>query len=176
MSDANGSADEVSVVYDGSDLRSLYAVCSRCRRMLAIVLLTPVFVGVSLGLSSPLDTSFAFQLIPYLLIGLAAAGTMYLIVPVLQVRRRQKNGWGQPIHFRLAQDGVRTRHPSQDSHFHWAGIRTVVARNDRLFIFTSPACALILPRRCFLDQHQFADWAERAHGYWKAADQKGVAA
>ncbi len=69
----------------------------------------------------------------------------------------------------LAEDGIDTRHPTQDAQFHWSAIKDVVIRKGRLFLFTTPACAIILPRRCFESEAQFNDWAERAQRYFEAA-------
>jgi hypothetical protein len=70
---------------------------------------------------------------------------------------------------RLTSQGVATRHPNQESLFYWSKIRDVVVRGSRLFLFTTPACAIILPRRSFESEAQFADWVKRAEALWTAA-------
>jgi hypothetical protein len=166
---ADTATDELSVVYRAADLRSLYGACRKCRRAFVWILLIPMLVGLSSYLDGYRGAPLAYQLLPYLLIGLTGVAALYFLVPLWQIRLRRKNGWGEPMSVRLGQDGLVMRHPSQDSVFHWSAIRDVVTKGNRLFLFTTPACAIILPRRVFASDEQFAQWSDRARSYWKAA-------
>ena len=48
-------------------------------------------------------------------------------------------------------------------------VSKVLVSGNRLFLFTTPNCAIILPRHCFSDDAQFENWSERAAERWRAA-------
>ncbi len=160
---------DVSVLYDVSDLRALYRSCKRCRRSLLWVAMIPIVFSTLNYTDGARGVELVYGGLPYALIGVAIVLFIYFLSPVLQVRSRRKNGWGVPMTVQLNADGMATKHPSQDSQFHWAEIKDVVTKNERLFLFTSPGCAIILPRRVFSSDHHFSDWVGKARDYWGKA-------
>ena len=160
---------EISIVYDARDMRSLYGACRKCRRILILVASVPLLIGMLNYLKSPQPTDFWIEVLVSIFLGAGLAGAVYFFSPALQIWQRRKSGWDQPMMVHLTKDGIATRHPTQDAQFHWSAIKEVVTKKRRLFLFTTPACAIILPRRCFESDAQFNDWAERAHRYFHAA-------
>jgi len=164
---------EIAVAYDSWDLRALYLACRKCRRNLVFVALIPMLFWIGELVDGARGLDLIYLAIPYLLGSVAVLLILYFLLPALQIRARRKNGWDAPMVVQLNERGVATRHPSQDSQFHWVAIRDVVVRKKWLFLFTSAACAIILPRRCFKDDDQFSDWAKRADLYWRQAKSPG---
>ncbi|MEO6359926.1 MAG: YcxB family protein [Sphingomicrobium sp.] len=172
MSDDQAEKQEIGVAYDASDLRSLYGVCPRCRRVLIIIALAPALFGVSSFFDGFRGLDLFFQFVPYILMSVAITLATYFLSPLVQLRARRKNGWDDPIFVRLTEHAITTRHPSQNAQFPWSAIKKVVTTPDRLYFFTTPACAIILPRRCFVEDEQFNDWAARARKYWETGKQE----
>jgi hypothetical protein len=167
MNQQMNSGDEICVTYDASDFRALYRACRRCKRgALFLLILTPLFFGSLDYFGGNNEVPLIYDVLPYLLIVLAILALSYFLLPWNAVRVRRQNGWAEPMAIRLADDGIVTRHPNQDTFFYWAKIRQIIVRGNRLFLFTSPACAVILPRRSFVSDEQFADWTERAQRLW----------
>ena len=164
-----GGDEEVSVVYDATDLRAIYRACKQCQRNLKWLALIPLFFGGFAYLDGTRGAALFYQILPYLLIAAAIAAGIYFFGPILQLRARRKNGWAQPMFVRLGMNGLSTRHPSQDSLFHWAAIHDVVVKGGRLFLFTTPACAIILPRRSFESDARYNAWIGRARQFWESA-------
>ena len=162
-------ADEVSVVYDAADIRSLYGACRRCRRNLILLSFAPL----AFLLLDVLDGKRGVALIPsavsYFIIGVVIAIAFYVVVPRVQIWSRSRSAWSSPLAVSLTDEGIVTRHANQDSRFHWAAIKDVVERGGRLFLFTTPSCAIILPRRVFDSDAQFQRWSDEARSYWRAA-------
>jgi hypothetical protein len=132
-------------------------------------LLIPL-AGAVLGfLDGYRGAELALQTLPYVLILLGIGVGLYLLSPALQVRARAKNGWGEAMRIRLNESGVHVLHPTQTTLFHWEAIKDVIVRRDRLFLFTTPACAIVLPRRVFDSDVQFEEWSERAERYRQTA-------
>ena len=164
------SSEEIAVTYRSSDFRALYRACRVCRRnaLLLIASLPAVFVALSYG-AGERGTALIYVATPFLFIASSVVLSIYVVTPWLTVRARRKNGWDEPMNVRLTHDGVSVRHPSQDSLFYWTKIRDVVVRGDRLFLFTTSSCAIILPLHSFASDEHFADWAATAQQYWQAA-------
>src|SRR4029079_269160 len=93
----------------------------------------------------------------------------YFLLPLNAVRLRKRSGWTEPMAVLLANEGIATHHPNQKSLFYWSKIQKVLVSGNRLFLFTTPNCAIILPRHCFSDDAQFENWSERAAERWRAA-------
>jgi hypothetical protein len=113
--------------------------------------------------------NLVFHALPYVLIAALTLFAFYAFTPWNAVRLRRKNGWDEPMTVQLTDQGIVTKHSSQDSLFHWSKIRDVVVRGPRLFLFTTAACAIILPRRAFKDEGQFAAWAKQGEHLWREA-------
>lgn len=157
----------VAVVYTAADLRAVYRVGSL--RQWTWLLLIPL-AGLLFGLLDGYrGMDLAYEVLPYLLILFVAPVAVYFISPALNVRARAKNGWAEPMSVSFNESGVDIAHPAQTSVFPWKAIKKVVVRGGRLFLFTSPACAIVLPRRVFDSDHQFSEWAKSAQHYWRRA-------
>jgi len=165
-----GQSAGVQVVYDGSDFRALYRACRRCKRNALILLVgLPVFFGLLSYKDGARGIDLIVAAIPYFLIAGGVILGIYVIGPWNAIRVRRKYGWGEPMSVSLTDQGVSTQHPNQTSLFYWSKIRDVVVRQHRLFFFTTPACAIILPRRCFASDEQFSRWAEYSERLWREA-------
>jgi hypothetical protein len=163
-------SDEISVVYDASDFRALYRACRRCKRTALLVLIgVPLFFGFLSYADGVHGVALIYYTLPYVLIALLILAGIYFIGPWNLVRMRTRNGWGEPMLVRFTDQGVSTHHPSQDSLFFWAKIQDVIMRGQRLFLFTSPGCAIILPRHSFADEAQFTRWHDEALRLWNLA-------
>ena len=163
-------SEKISVVYDSSDFRALYRACRGCKRNAAILVLALPAVFTILSYRDGVrGVTLVYYAIPYLMIGLIALLAFYLFAPWYVVRARRKNDWGEPMLVTLTNEGVSTEHPSQDSLFYWSRIRDVAVHGQRLFLFTTADCAIILPRRIFANDEQFSSWAARAETLWKSA-------
>ncbi len=158
-----------SVVYDASDLRALYRSCKSCRRSWLWIAALFVVLFAFEALEQQLGGSLILLALAYVLLGVAVLLSIYFLLPLLQLRSRRKNGWDVPMDVRLDVDGVAALHPSQDLLVRWAAIKDIVTNNGRLLLFTSPGCAIILPRRVFSSERHFNDWSDRARAYWQAA-------
>ena len=168
MSEIGADRQEVAVLYDSKDMRSLYGACRKCRRILVFVAAVPLVIGLFNYSDSPNLADFVIKMLGSLVLGAALAGATYFFSPALQHWQRRKSGWDRPMMVHFTDAGIATRHPTQDSQFHWSAIKDVVNRKGRLFLFTTPNCAIILPRRFFDSDAQFDDWAERAKRYFEA--------
>jgi hypothetical protein len=170
MKQESHTDEEISVVYDGSDFRALYRACRRCKRNAILLLVgVPAFFSILSYTDGVRGLSLVFYALPYLLIALVAVLGFYFLSPWCSVRARRKNGWDEPMKVGFTDQGISIRHPTQDSLFYWSKIRDVVVRGPRLFLFTTPSCAIILPRRCFSSDHQFTSLVERAEQLWQTA-------
>jgi|SRR6185369_16534301 hypothetical protein len=169
------SSDEIKVVYGSADFRALYRACRSCKRnaILLLLVVPAVFGALSYG-DGVRGVGLVYYALPYLLIAAITVLTFYLFSPWYTVRLRRKNGWNEPMIVQLAKEGISIRHPSQSSIFYWQRLRDVVVRGQRLFLFTTASCAIILPRRSFASDEQFANWAEHAQECWRTA--KGATA
>ena len=166
----HNSDDEIQVSYDSGDLRALYRACHRCRRNgLLLLVVMPVFFEVLSFKDGVRGFDLLIYAIPYFMIALVALLTFYFASPWYSVFLRRRNGWDKPMTVQLTDEGISTHHPNQESLFYWSKIRDVVVRGPRLFLFTTPLCAIILPRRSFESDDQFGAWAERAKGLWNSA-------
>jgi hypothetical protein len=167
--------DDIRVAYDADDFRALYRACRTCRRnaILLVIVVPMIFAGLSYS-DGVRGVDLVYDALPYFLIAVATILGFYFVGPWNAVRVRRKNGWAEPMAVQLTERGVATRHPSQDSLFFWSKIRDVVVRGPRLFLFTSAACAIILPRRAFGSDAQFAEWAKRAEALWRSAREARV--
>jgi hypothetical protein len=169
------SNDEVRVVYTAADLRSLYAACRRCKRNAVVAVIgVPAFFVLLSFKDGARGTDLVFAAIPYFLLIPAVMFATYFLLPFNTTRLRRKNGWEQPMVVRLTDQGISTHHPNQESLFYWSKIQDVVVRGGRLYLFTTPSCAIILPRRCFSDEAAFGKWAERARKLWREATSVAV--
>lgn len=175
MSDGAARLDEVSVVYDAADVRSLYGVCARCRRNLVLLSFAPLAFLLLDVIDGARGLALVPPLISYVVIGLIIAIAFYFLIPHVQVWRRSRTGWSKPLAVSLTDKGIVTRHADQDSQFHWPAIKDVVEKRGRLFLFTTQSCAIILPRRVFVSDEQFNEWSRRALAYWSAASAAGAA-
>ncbi|MEQ7874609.1 YcxB family protein [Sphingomonas sp. ASV193] len=164
MTHADG---EICVVYDSADFRSLYSVSPQARRNLLKVPLWIFLVGIFFSFG---DGNLGLNLLlgawPFAIGGLLAVVSIYWLIPFRQVQLRRKSGWDSPLCVSLFPDGVHTRHRNQDTQFHWSAIERVVSRAGRIYIFTTPVCALILPRRFFDNDAAFSEFAALASLYW----------
>lgn len=159
----------VDVVYDASDFRSLYSACARCRRTLMVIALAPAFViagfdiatGASLLAEVPVVVGFLGA-------GLILAAAIYFLSPPWQVGRRKRTGWSVPMRFALTEDAVTMIHPKQSSQWPWTAIVRVVLTADRLFLFISESCAIIVPKRAFGFDSDFSAFADSAEEHWQA--------
>jgi hypothetical protein len=68
---------------------------------------------------------------------------------------------------RLTDQGISTRHPNQESLFYWSKIREVAVRGSRVFLFTTPRCAIIIPRRRFETEDDFHAFSSAAREHWE---------
>ncbi len=87
-----------------------------------------------------------FMMVGALIFGALLCGVFLFLVPPPQVRAQRKAGFVAPYRISLGNDGVRVEHPRQDNLFRWGGLHHVSKTEDRLFLYTTPGCALILPK------------------------------
>jgi hypothetical protein len=162
------SSDEIKVVYDSADFRALYRACRTCKRNAVVLLvLVPAFFTALSFIGGAWGPDLVYYALPYVLIALGIVGGIYFVTPWNTMRIRRRNGWDEPMTVQLADEGISIQHPSQSSIFYWRKLRDVVVRGQRLFLFTTASCAIILPRRSFASDEQFANWAERAEERWR---------
>ena len=171
MKNQMDESEEVNVIYNQGDFRALYRACRRCKRNAALMmLLLPILFIVLSYIGGQRSAELLFyDTVPSVIIAVISILAFYFFWPWYAVRVRRKNGWGEPIAVRFTDEGISTRHPNQESVFYWSKIRDVVVRGQRIFLFTTPSCAIILPRKCFLTEQQFVDWANRAKALWASA-------
>ena len=163
------AVDEVSIVYDAADLRSLYAACARCRRNLFVISMIPTIFFLFDVISGDRGEALVSDLIAYSAAAVFIAFVLYFVSPSVTAWRRARNGWGRPMFVSLTPNGLAMRHPAQDSSYHWSAIKKVMTSRTRIFIFTTPVCAIILPRRVFSSDQQFEAWSQQAERYWRTA-------
>ncbi len=150
------------VEYSAADLRALTRRCARCLRNLAFLALLPMAVSaLSIWLDGQSDDLIG-TLLGSGVLGLVMALAVYWLSPIYLQRARRRNGWDSPIEIRLEEACVASRHPAQNAEYFWSAIKDVAVANGRLFIFTSPGCAIILPRRAFASDEQFDSWVQTA--------------
>ena len=112
------SSDEISVVYDSADFRSLYRACRSCKRNALLLLLAVPAVFGALSYSDGVrGVGLVYDAFPYLLIAAITVLTFYLFSPWYTVRLRRKNGWNEPMIVQLAEEGISivAMHPSPAS-------------------------------------------------------------
>ena len=51
----------------------------------------------------------------------------------------------------------------------WPAIEKIDVTEDHAFFYLTPMAAIVLPKRCFSDEHAFHDFVETARGYHRAA-------
>jgi len=139
--------------------------------MAASLLVLVVFFEVGLpiltgdGVAEAFTKANFYVAIPMMLIVLAIAG----IAPIIQLRARKKQGWDIPMLVRLSDDGISVDHPKGGQRMIWNALRKVRATRDRLFLFTTPACAFIIPKRCFESEAEFQRWIAYSEQRWTEA-------
>ena len=163
-------SDEIEVIYNEGDFRALYRATRR-HKTTAILLLVviPGFFAIVSFLDGVRGVGLFYHALPYIFIVLIVLVFFYYYLPWASVRARRKTGWGEAMRLRLTDEGVAVQHATQDSLFFWTKIVDVVVHKSRLFVFTSPGCAIILPRRFFSDDDHFFSWAKRAKQLWQSA-------
>jgi hypothetical protein len=164
------SPDPVHVRYEASDYRALTINCPKCRANLLLLFLLPaaavLIVEIELNAAASIDWGVVGSA---LIVGAMIASFFFIVTPLFQVRAQRKAGFVEPIEYALEEEGVWARHPRQDSLFRWTGMHSVRATSRRLFLFTQPSCAIILPRRCFSSDEQFDRWSAEAKRRFNAA-------
>ena len=111
----------------------------------------------------------AYSAVPFILIIFMVQLACYFLGPLMTMRTRRKTGWQMPMSIQLTTEGVSVSHPSQSLVAYWPAIQDVVVKRKRLFLFTTPACAIIVPRRAFASDEQFDRWVGEAEALWAAA-------
>ncbi|WP_152569409.1 MULTISPECIES: YcxB family protein [Sphingomonas] len=161
-------SEEVQVVYSAADLRAITLACRRCRWIMVLSMLAPPAVVFYLSWNDLPRDLWPILVGSLLAIGIVLAAFL-IISPTQMVRRRRAAGWGSPMEISFSPLSVNVRHPSQDSQNHWSAIMKVREKGGRLFLFTTPNNAIILPRRAFASDEQFSEWCRRAAAYQQAA-------
>jgi len=157
------------------DLKDLYAISWQSWRLYLKLLgwLVGAFLILEVGLplfdGARLTDALAeidyYTLVPMALIIVVIVA----LVPIVQLRARKKQGWDVPMLVKLDDEGVSVDHPMGNQRTFWKALPKVRATQDRLFLFTAPSCAYILPKRCFANQAEFQRWIEFSERCWSAA-------
>ena len=160
----------IDVKHNSSDFRSLAWNCQACRWRLLFFLFLPLIVI----LIDEYALTDAGEVNGSMLIGALALGSLLsaiflLVIPSLQVRAQHKAGFVEPYRISLRGDGVSAEHPRQDNLYRWSGLHDVSATEDRLFLYTAPGCAVIIPKRSFESEAAFDQWCDEAQRRWTAS-------
>jgi hypothetical protein len=168
-------AEAVETFYTAADM---YAIAAQLWRRLAIrvIVLALIFFAVVVALPVVLDGVSFTRSVAWLPWRFGAGLTALMLVYYLGIcpligylrLRRQRGGLG-PHRFKLLEEGIGVEGSRGQSLVYWRGLKRVAATKHRIFLFLSPATALILPRRAFESDAQFDRWAERAKELWLAA-------
>lgn len=88
------------------------------------------------------------------------------LIGYLRSKRRRVLG---PNGFSLSVRGVDVRTPDTESLVYWSGIKRVLRTKQRLYLFMTPASALIMPRRAFATNESFDAWGTHSQNMWSKA-------
>ncbi len=130
-----------------------------------IILIVLAAVGGSSVAESVLEFPWEFILGLVALILVLRAG----VVPFANYLDGRRNRDLGPIRFELSGEGIRIEARDGKSILYWSAVRRVKATKNRLFLFTGPALAYILPRRAFSEDTDFAQAVEQARHNWQLA-------
>ena len=180
MEERNGGLGSIEVTYRLTDL---FAINFRAWRsyLKQLVVGELIFVGIIVTISlvsrrgllaglhgvhwrflAMLGSALGFFLIAY----------WFAACPLIGYLQRKRRGMLGPIRFSLRARGVEAVGPNSESLSYWSGIKKVVQTKRRLYLFLTPASALIMPRRAFATDDEFQTWADRSRSSWSEA--KGV--
>jgi hypothetical protein len=108
-------------------------------------------IGDLLILVPETTRSFAAEMLPYLLILLIVFGTLGspFIQSWIGIWSLRRGGRLMPQQFQLKSEAFAVKSELGDARLLWSGIPRVEMVRDRLFVFTTPKCAYIVPRRAF---------------------------
>ena len=167
--------DDHSIVEVRYDLRDLYAISwqswGRWFKLLGwlIGLLVVLELGLPVLAGEPFVNALAgvdfYLLVLCALIVIAVPA----ISPIFQLRARKKQGWDLPMLVELDGEGVSINHPMGNQRTFWKALPKIRATRDRLFLFTAPSCAYILPRRCFPTEVEYQRCVDFSNRHWSEA-------
>jgi hypothetical protein len=160
----------IEVKYTSSDFRALAWHCPACRKRLLFFLFLPLLVILFREfVVSDYGGIDAFTVIGALVLGTLLSAVFLVVVPPLQVRAQRKAGFVEPYRISLLEAGIHAEHPRQDNLFRWSGLHDVAATDERVFLYTTPGCAVIVPKRSFESKSAFEQWCEEAGRRWSEA-------
>jgi hypothetical protein len=167
-----GDSSVVTVQYSLGDLYAIsWASWGRWFKLLGwmIVFLLGLEIGLPLIAGERFIDALAevdfYLLVPFALIVIAIPA----ISPLFQLRARRKQGWDVPMIVTLDNEGVSVDHPLGSQRTFWKAFPKIRSTHVRLFLFTAPSCAYILPKRCFSSEAEFQRWIEFSRRCWSEA-------
>jgi hypothetical protein len=90
------------------------------------------------------------------------------LCPFLAYLRVKRAGAGGPNTFALTDQGIRLQTPRSESVVYWNAVRRTVSNSQRLYLFFSSPGAIIVPRRSFASDDDFAKWIDELERHLKA--------
>lgn len=161
-------------------LSDMFAVTMRAWRtyLRAFILLEIFFVGMIVvpGLIEGWGTAAVLRYADWVFpicAGLFLILAWFGLCPLLAYWRTKRQRALGPNRFRLESDGIRVEAPRAESLIYWPSVKRVIASRQRLFLFVTNSSALIIPRRSFDSDEEFAKWAKGAEAFRAAVEPAG---
>lgn len=162
----------VSVRYD---LKDLYAISWQGWRRWSLLLVWVLVAFLIIGVGFPLIEGMRFydvlsEIDYFILVPLALIVIIIVAAaPAIQFWKRKKRGWDVSMLVKLDDEGISADFPMGSQLTFWKALQKIRATQDRLFLFTTPSHAYILPKRCFANEAEFQRWIEYSKRRWDAA-------
>jgi hypothetical protein len=162
----------IQVAYNLADMFGVqFHALGRFVRMFVIVELLWVALIVGVDLVDGVPTSWSIGHLPWKLLGWGAlliVAFWFGLCPFLAYLRVKRAGAGGPNTFALTDQGIRLQTPRSESVVYWNAVRRTVSNSQRLYLFFSSPGAIIVPRRSFASDDDFAKWIDELERHLKA--------
>ena len=154
----------IEVVYNLADMFGVqFHSLPRFVRMFVIVELVWVALIVGADLVGGVPFSWSISHLPWKLLGWGAVlivAFWFGLCPFLAYMRIKRAGIDGPNTFALTDKGVRLQTARSESVIYWNAIRRTARDQQRFYLFFSNPGALIVPRRSFASDADFANWID----------------
>src|SRR5436190_4950483 len=99
-----------------------------------------------------------------LVLGLSAFLLLFIvgICPSIFYIRMRRQGLLGPNRTSFSDEGVKVESTKAQSLVFWPAFNRIAVTKARLFMFTTPASAIILPKRAFQGEAEFEEWVDQA--------------
>jgi hypothetical protein len=153
--------------YEVSDLRALNREVTRWWVLLPFALIFGWLVWLFGSLM--LEEGFNWLLLGILLVIVVAASGQWTWRPLLVHRSLRRQGLLEPMTIGIGPEHLLVQAARADARIKWTGIKRIMRKGDRLFVFSSKTVAHIIPRRAFGSDADFQDFAAAAQEHWERA-------